>query len=45
MDIPLELVANAGFVNPETRETLTKYEQLLKVPVLKEICQKPCAKS
>jgi hypothetical protein len=29
-DIPLEEIAGAGVVNPETGETLTKYEQLLK---------------
>jgi hypothetical protein len=36
MQIPLEEVAGAGVVNPETGETLTKYEQLLKVPALKK---------
>jgi hypothetical protein len=36
LQIPLEEVAGAGVVNPETGETLTKYEQLLKVPALKQ---------
>jgi hypothetical protein len=35
VQVPLEEIAGAGVVNPETGETLTKYEQLLKVPALK----------
>jgi hypothetical protein len=37
MQIPLNEIAGAGVVNPETGETLTKYEQLLKVPALRKI--------
>jgi hypothetical protein len=44
MEIPLEAVANAGVVNPENGETLTKYEQLLKVPALKQIWAKAMCK-
>ena len=36
VQVPLEEVAGAGVVNPETGETLSKYEQLLKVPALKK---------
>jgi hypothetical protein len=35
VQVPLEEIAGAGVVNPETGETLTKSEQLLKVPALK----------
>eukprot|EP00804_Cyclotella_cryptica_P015782 CCRYP_013415-RA/>CCRYP_013415-RA protein AED:0.54 eAED:0.33 QI:0/0/0/0.5/0/0.5/2/0/358 len=44
VDIPLEAVANAGVVHPETGETLTKYEQLLKVPALQLIWSKAMCK-
>ena len=44
MDIPLEMVANAGVVNPDTGETLTKYEQLLKVEALRDIWSKAMCK-
>eukprot|EP00804_Cyclotella_cryptica_P000232 CCRYP_016186-RA/>CCRYP_016186-RA protein AED:0.54 eAED:0.47 QI:0/0/0/0.5/1/1/2/0/183 len=44
VEIPLEAVANAGVVNPETGETLTKYEQLLKVPALNIIWSKAMCK-
>eukprot|EP00804_Cyclotella_cryptica_P019007 CCRYP_006480-RA/>CCRYP_006480-RA protein AED:0.25 eAED:0.14 QI:0/0/0/1/1/1/2/0/936 len=44
MEIPLEAVANAGVVNPENGETLTKYEQLLKIPALKQIWSKAMCK-
>jgi hypothetical protein len=37
MQVPLEEMMGAGVVNPETGETLTKYEQLLKVPALRKI--------
>jgi hypothetical protein len=37
MQVPLEEVAGAGVVNPDTGETVTKYEQLLKVPALRKI--------
>ena len=44
MDIPLEMVANAAVVNPETGETLIKYEQLLKVAALRDIWSKAMCK-
>jgi hypothetical protein len=37
VQVPLEEVAGAGVVHPVTGETLTKYEQLLKVPALCKI--------
>jgi hypothetical protein len=45
VDIPLEEIAGAGVVNPETGETLTnKYKQLLKVPALRETWTKALCK-
>jgi hypothetical protein len=37
VQIPFEEVGGAGVVNPETGDTLTDYEQLLKVPALRKI--------
>jgi hypothetical protein len=37
LQVPLDEVAGAGVVNPDTGETVTKYEQLLKVPALLKI--------
>jgi hypothetical protein len=37
MQIPLEEIGGARAVNSDTGETLTRYEQLLKVPALRKI--------
>jgi hypothetical protein len=37
MQVPIEECMGAGVVNPKTGETLTKYEQLLKVSALQKI--------
>jgi hypothetical protein len=37
VQVPCEEVAGAGVVNPDTGETVTKYEQLLKIPSMRKI--------
>lgn len=44
LQVPLEEVAGAGVVNPETGETITKYDKLLQIPALRQIWSKAMCK-